>query len=70
MYDQGGPACLLQTHLPSTIIAAYGNHNKDEQGLAEEMSNTHLVCRGNILLVDRVSNTATQKPASMYFNVR
>lgn len=41
---------LITDQFTSTIIAAYGNHNKDEPCLGEEMSPTDLVCHGNTVL--------------------
>lgn len=41
---------LITDQFTSAIIAAYGNHNKDEPCLGEEMSPTDLVCHGNTVL--------------------
>ena len=48
---------LITNQFTSTIIAAYENHNKDEHALGEEMISTHLVCRGNRVLVVRHAPT-------------
>lgn len=39
---------LITGRFTSTIIAAYGNHNKDEACHGEEMSRTDLVYHGNM----------------------
>lgn len=41
---------LITEQFTRTIIAAYGNHNKDEHALEEETCPTHLVCRGKSTL--------------------
>lgn len=41
---------LITEQFTSAIIAAYGNHNKDELGLVKETGSTYLVCHGNIVV--------------------